>query len=94
MEKIFSLGEVSRMTGVLGHKIAYAITIGELPEPRFRFLGKRCFTTKDVKRVAEHFGVNDTSLSPEAVKADHVPLSHADLMFCNGGTEHEKMLDK
>lgn len=57
MEKIFSTGEVAKMLGVQRHRIEYAIVNNHLPEARFRFLDKRVFDAGDVKRIAEHFGV-------------------------------------
>jgi hypothetical protein len=57
MSRIYSLGEVARLLGVQGYRIAYAITTGQVPEATFKFLGKRCFTDEDIGRVAQHFGV-------------------------------------
>jgi excisionase family DNA binding protein len=57
MEQILSTGEVARLLGIQRHRLEYAIANGHLPEARFRFLDKRCFDAEDVKRIAEHFGV-------------------------------------
>lgn len=57
MEQIYSTGEIAKLLGVQRHRIEYAIATGYVAEARFRFLGKRCFTAEDMKRMAEHFGV-------------------------------------
>jgi hypothetical protein len=57
MDHIFSIGQVGKILGVQPYKIAYAIEVGQLPEASFHFLHKRCFLEKDIKRMAEHFGV-------------------------------------
>jgi hypothetical protein len=57
MSQIYSLGHVARLLGVQGYRIAYAINTGQVPEASFRFLGKRCFTTADIVRISQHFGV-------------------------------------
>ena len=57
MDHIFSIGQVGRILGVQPYKIAYAIETGQLPEASFHFLHKRCFLEADIKRMAEHFGV-------------------------------------
>jgi len=58
MENIFSTGEVAKILGIARHKIEYAIVNNHLPEARFRFLDKRVFDVDDVRRIAEHFGVD------------------------------------
>ena len=62
MNAIFSTGEVGRILRIQPYRITYAITSGQLPEASFRFLGKRCFSTNDIARIAEHFGVESTNL--------------------------------
>lgn len=57
MDHIFSIGQVGKILGVQPYKIAYAIEVGQLPEASFHFLNKRCFMEKDIRRMAEHFGV-------------------------------------
>ena len=57
MIQILSTGQVAKMLGLARHKIEYAIANGHLPEARFRFLDKRCIDAEDVKRIAEHFGI-------------------------------------
>jgi len=58
MDHIYSIGQVGKILSVQPYKIAYAIETGQLPEAEFHFLNKRCFFEKDIKRMAEHFGVN------------------------------------
>lgn len=53
---VYSTGEVARLIGVKPYQIAYAIATGQLPEPA-RFCGKRLFTSDDMRRLAEFFGV-------------------------------------
>jgi len=60
MKKIYSTGEVATMLGVPRHRIEYAIANGHLPEARFRFLDKRCFTRGDIRKVADYFGAGET----------------------------------
>jgi hypothetical protein len=60
MNTIFSTGQLSRLLGIPAYKIGYAHATGRLQEPAFWFLGKRCYTDADVRRVATHFGVTIT----------------------------------
>ncbi|MBB03194.1 MAG: hypothetical protein CMJ47_11145 [Planctomyces sp.] len=57
MKQLLGLGDVSSVIGVARHRIEYAIANGSIPEPEQRLANKRVFTTEDVQRVAEHFGV-------------------------------------
>ena len=59
MEQIYSTGEVSRMLGVQPYQLTYAITIGKLPEPKYRFLQKRCFTQDEIKGIARYFDIDE-----------------------------------
>src|SRR5688572_7675655 len=56
MNRTYSVGEVARQLNLKPYRIVYAIATGQLPEPTFRFLGKRCFTTSDIQAIATHFG--------------------------------------
>ena len=62
MDQIFSTGQVGRLLGIQPYRITYAINAGQVAEASFRFLGKRCFTSKDIERVARHFGVGEIHL--------------------------------
>jgi hypothetical protein len=65
MENIYSTGQVAKLLGIARHKIEYAIVTGLLPEAKFRFLDKRCFTATDIHYMAEYFGVEgDLKLEP------------------------------
>ena len=68
MQKIYSTGEVARLLGVRQHRIDYAITSGQLPPPKFHFLGKRCFSASEVEEIADHYGVQ----SPASKGGGHV----------------------
>ncbi len=57
MQQLLGLGDVSRLVGIARHKIEYAIANGAIPEPELRITNKRVFTTDDVQRVADYFGV-------------------------------------
>lgn len=57
MKQLLSTGDVSKLLGIAKHKIEYAIANGSIPEPELRIANKRVFTSDDVQRVANHFGV-------------------------------------
>lgn len=54
---LLSIGDVGRLIGVPRHKIEYALASGYIQEPKTRFLGRRCFDSEDVRRVAVYFGM-------------------------------------
>lgn len=56
MQDLFSTGQVARLIGVAQHRIDYAISNGHLDEVQFFFLGKRCFTSADLRKIAKYFG--------------------------------------
>ena len=51
----FILNEVAKIVGVKAHVIAYAISAGNLPEPKLRIAGKRIFSTKEVEAIKTYF---------------------------------------
>lgn len=57
MQQLLGLGDVSKVVGIARHKIEYAIANGSIPEPELRIANKRVFTTDDVERIADYFGV-------------------------------------
>lgn len=57
MKQLLSTGDVSKSLGIAKHKIEYAIANGSIPEPELRIANKRVFTTEDVQRIADYFGV-------------------------------------
>lgn len=71
MEQIYSTGQVARIVGVQGYQIAYAINTRQIAEASFRFLDKRCFTSKDIRRIAEHFGMFQCEPNPNEENTQH-----------------------
>lgn len=63
---MFSLGQLAKRLGVRPYRIAYAHTIGAIPEPR-RFLGKRVYSPADESVIARYFNVQP---GPEPEKGD------------------------
>jgi hypothetical protein len=53
---LISTGELAELLGIRKHRIEYALSEGFLPEPRARFVGKRCFAPDEVRVVASYFG--------------------------------------
>ncbi|MEZ5943920.1 MAG: hypothetical protein R3C18_21190 [Planctomycetaceae bacterium] len=56
-QQLLGLSGVSDLIGVKRHRIEYAIANGSIPEPELRIANKRVFTTEDVQRIADYFGV-------------------------------------
>ncbi len=57
MQKYYSLKDVAKLLKVRSHRVGYAVSSGAIPEPDLRLGNKRIFSTQDVQRLAEHFGV-------------------------------------
>jgi hypothetical protein len=57
MQEHMSLKDVARLVQIKPYRIAYAISVGLIPEPDLRVGNHRVFQSEDVKRVAAHFGV-------------------------------------
>ncbi len=57
MQQLLSVGQVARLLGIPPHRLSYAHASLALAEPELRIMNKRMYTTDDVNRVAEHFGV-------------------------------------
>jgi DNA-binding transcriptional MerR regulator len=55
-KRLFSIGEVSRLSNVAAHRIHYAIRRGFIKAP-VQLNGRRCFTPHDLERIREHFGI-------------------------------------
>ena len=68
---MFSLGQLAKRLGVRPYRIAYAHTIGAIPEPR-RFLGKRVYSPTDEAVIARYFNVQP---GPEPDKGDQCASS-------------------
>ena len=77
MEQIYSTGQVARMLGIQGYQIAYAINTRQIAEASFRFLDKRCFTKKDIRRIAEHFGMTRSAPNPDEENNQHERMTGA-----------------
>ena len=58
MNQHLSLSDAARLLNVKPYQIAYAISVGQVPEPELRVANKRVFQAKDLRRLAVHFGVN------------------------------------
>ena len=56
-QKLLGLGDVSKLIGVPKHRIEYGLSNGSIPEPKIRISNKRVFTTEDIQRIADYFGV-------------------------------------
>jgi hypothetical protein len=53
----YLLREVSRLLKIKPYQIAYALSVGLVPEPELRISNKRVFMAEDIERLAAHFGV-------------------------------------
>ena len=73
MNQHLSLSEVARLLKVKPYQVAYALSVGLVPEPDVRIANKRVSQRKDVQRLAVHFGVTlpDKGSNAEAVEANH-----------------------
>ena len=49
------LNEVARTLGVRPYQVAYAISVGLVPEPELRIDRKRIFQAEDLERLTLHF---------------------------------------
>lgn len=52
------ISQVANLLGIRKHRLEYAITSGQIPEP-IRFLGKRAFCPSDVRLIAAYFGTKN-----------------------------------
>ena len=50
--------DVARLLNRKPYQVAYAISVGQVPEPELPVANKRVFQAKDLRRLAVHFGVN------------------------------------
>jgi DNA-binding transcriptional MerR regulator len=66
MSKPITLKDVSRILKIRPYRIAYAISIGAVPEPAKRFGNARIFEAKDIKTLAAHFKVEFSTGEPAA----------------------------
>ncbi|WP_013627470.1 hypothetical protein [Rubinisphaera brasiliensis] len=56
MNRLYGLGEVTRITGVLRHRIIYALQNGYLPEPQAWISNKRAWSAEEVVQLPQYFG--------------------------------------
>jgi DNA-binding transcriptional MerR regulator len=63
MDQFYSTGQVAKLLGIQVYQIGYAHSTGQLAEPAYRFLQKRVYTETDIRRVAEHFGIDHGTTS-------------------------------
>lgn len=55
----YSLSEVAKLLKKQAYQVTYAIVTGQIPEPEFRFAGKRLFSETDLERLRSHFEVKN-----------------------------------
>lgn len=67
MQKMYSLKDVAKLLEIRSHRVGYAVSSGAVPEPDLRLGNKRIFTSEDVNRLAEHFGVRCQDEPPAVV---------------------------
>jgi hypothetical protein len=51
----FILSQVARIVNQKAHVVAYAISAGNLPEPKLRIAGKRIFSAQEVEAITKYF---------------------------------------
>lgn len=56
-QKLKTTVEVANWLQIEEHKLNYAMRIGRLPQPKLRMAGRKLFTAREIKKVAEFFGV-------------------------------------
>lgn len=56
-QKHYLLKDVAKRLDVKPYQIAYALSVGLVPEPMLRISNKRIFQAGDIDRLAAHFGV-------------------------------------
>lgn len=58
MKRHYLLGDVAKILKVKPYQIAYALSVGLVPEPALRISNKRVFQQEDLERLAAHFNVS------------------------------------
>jgi hypothetical protein len=92
LEQIYSTGQVARILGIQGYQIAYAINTRQIAEASFRFLDKRCFTKRDIGRIADHFGMTRCAPNPDEENNQHERMTGVeceDADSANEGNEND-----
>lgn len=57
MKNLKTTAEVATLLKIKEHKLNYAMRTGRLAQPKLRPSGRKLFTNREVKRIAEFFGV-------------------------------------
>ena len=55
--QLFTITDCAKRLGVAKHKLVYAYDTGRLPEIRLWVGGRRIFTSKDLRALADYFGI-------------------------------------
>lgn len=71
MNHLYGLGEVSKLTGVLRHRIVYALQNGYLPEPQTWISNQRAWNEEEVTQLAMYFG---SKVEWDAAQNSHVAV--------------------
>jgi DNA-binding transcriptional MerR regulator len=58
MKRHYLLRDVAAILKVKPYQIAYALSVGLVPEPALRIANKRVFQQEDLERLATHFNVS------------------------------------
>jgi len=72
MKRLFSTGDVAKLLGIPIHRISYAHTTGQLPEPT-RVFGKRAYRWNEIRTLAGHFGVKVDDEPGRGGRGEEVP---------------------
>lgn len=56
-DSLFSIREVACILHVQPYQIAYLLTTGKVPEPKFRLGNRRAFSAEDIQRLSTQFNV-------------------------------------
>lgn len=65
----FILSQVARIVNQKAHVVAYAISAGNLPEPKLRIAGKRIFSAQEVEAIKRYFQNRPKNENREATNA-------------------------
>ena len=57
-KKHYLLRDVARLLKVKPYRIAYALSVSLVEEPKLRISNKRIFQQEDIERLAKHFKVD------------------------------------
>lgn len=57
MKNLKTTAEVATLLHVAEHKLNYAMRTKSLPQPKLRMAGRKLFTNREIKKIADYFGV-------------------------------------